>query len=187
MPDAAARPAGSIASRLTLCDPDTRIRHHTAADEGFCRALFHEHRAGQFAPLGLSGGLLGAMLDQQYQAQRIAYAQRFPDAEHCIIAHAGADIGQLIVALGKSPDESAALPLGRTLHLVDITIAAVARRCGIGSDVIDSLARAGPALGATRVTLFVLQTNQAAQRLYERLGFVASADGGHVLMVRNLP
>jgi len=190
MPNAAARPAGSIASRITLRDPDTRIRRLTAADDAFCRALFHEHRAVQFAPLGLSGTLLQTMLDQQYQAQRIAYAQRFPDAEHGIIEQAGAAVGRLIVALGQPPDDShdgAASPQGCTLHLVDITIAWAARRRGIGRDVIEGLARAGPALGATRFTLFVLQTNEAAQRLYERLGFIASGDGGHILMVRKLP
>ena len=60
---------------------------------------------------------------------------------------------------------------------------------GIGTDVIESLARAASAVGATRLTLSVLRANDRAGRLYARLGFTAiaaDAGAGHVLMVRPL-
>jgi ribosomal protein S18 acetylase RimI-like enzyme len=185
------RHAGPIVGLLSLTDPQTHIRRLTAADEAFCRALFHEQRAAQFAPLGLSKTVLHAMLDQQFEAQRIAYARQFPDAEQFIIEYAGADVGRVILAQRQRPealsDSHTPLPAEvSTLHLVDITIVAAARCRGIGSDVIGSVARAAHALGATRFTLSVLQTNDAAQRLYERLGFVTATDGVHIAMVRHL-
>jgi ribosomal protein S18 acetylase RimI-like enzyme len=189
MPNAAPLAAGAIAGQLSLTHPDSRIRRLTAADDAFCRALFRAHRGAEFAPLGLGEAALVSMLDQQFQAQRVAYDRRFPGAEPFIIEHAGADVGRLIVTLDQSPaSPDGAVPQPQaTLHLVDITIAAAARNRGIGSDVMASLVRAGHGLGATRFTLFVLQTNEAALRLYQRLGFVAAADAGHIRMVRRLP
>jgi len=180
MPDTAPRPSDVIADRLVLTDPHSRIRRHTAADDAFCRTLFHEQRAPLFAALGLGDEALRMWLDQQYQAQRTSFAQRFPVAETCIVECAGAAVGRLVVTLGQPPE-------GTTLHLVDITLAAAARNRGIGSDVIESLARTGHALCATRFTLLVLRSNEAALRLYQRLGFVATVDGTHVLMIRQLP
>lgn len=185
------RPAKSIADLLSCTDPVCHIRQLTAADETFCRSLFFEHRAAEFAPLGPSENVLHALLDQQFEAQRIGYARQFPDAEHFIVVHAGIDVGRVILSLQRSPPvlpeaDAKQSQQGVTLHLIDIIIAAAARRRGIGSDVIDSLARAAHALGATRFTLSVLQTNDAARRLYERLGFVTADDGVHVAMVRHL-
>lgn len=191
IPYGAQTPAVPIVGQLSLTDPDSCTRRFTAADDAFCRALFHEHHAAEFAPLGLSNSGLHAMLNQQFDAQRFGYARQFPDAEQCIVVHAGSDVGRVIMTMQRSqpvlPEADAKRSLsGGTLHLIDITIAAAARRRGIGSDVIESLSRAAHALGATRFTLFVLQTNGAARRLYERLGFVATSDGVYIEMVRHL-
>lgn len=191
MPTIAPTPPTPIADLLACSDPACHLRRLTAADEPFCRSLFHEHRAAPFAPLGLSDEILRAMLDQQFGAQRIGYARQFPDAEHFIIAHAGVDVGRLILTLQRSPAGSPEAdakpsPHGVTLHLIDILIAAAARRRGIGSEIIEMLARAAPAFGATRFSLSVLQSNDAARRLYERLGFVTIEDGVHITMMRPL-
>lgn len=183
--------AGRLEGHLRLDHPDSRIRPLAAGDDEFCRALFREQRAAQFAPLGLGDGALAAMLDQQFEAQRMAVSRRFPDALAFIIAHAGRDVGRLIVTLGaRSPgasDGTAPRPSdGLTLHLIDLAMVPGARNRGIGSDVINSLARAGRALGATHFTLSVLQTNEAARRLYERLGFSTAAEGVHTAMIRHL-
>lgn len=181
----------ALAGQLRLDHPDSRIRPHAAADDDFCRALFREQRAAQFAPLDLGDGALRAMLDQQFEAQRMATTRRFPDAEAFIIAHAGRDVGRLIVTFrAGSPAASegtASLPSDSPiLHLIDLALAPAARNCGIGSDVINSLARAGHALGAKHFTLSVLQSNEAARRLYARLGFLTAADGVYSAMVRHL-
>jgi ribosomal protein S18 acetylase RimI-like enzyme len=191
MPTIAPTPPTPIADLLACTDPACHLRRLTAADEPFCRSLFHEHRAAPFAPLDLSEDILRSMLDQQFEAQRIGYARQFPDAEHLIIAHGGVDVGRLILTLQRSPagpseaDAKPSLP-GVTLHLIDILIAAAERRRGIGSEIIEELARAARELGATRFTLSVLQGNDAARRLYERLGFVTIEDGVHVTMIRHL-
>lgn len=191
MPTPALRPTESIAGLFSSGDSVCKIRHPTAADESFCRSLFSENRAAQFAPLGLDENVLHAMLDQQFDAQRTSYARQFPNAETFIVAHAGVAVGRIILTLQQSPPVSneaieKASPDGLTLHMIDITIAAAARGRGIGSGVIDRLARVGHALGATRFTLSVLRTNDAARQLYERLGFVRASGDVHVLMVRHL-
>ncbi|QDM27459.1 GNAT family N-acetyltransferase [Tardiphaga sp. vice304] len=181
----------ALAGQLRLAHPGSRIRTHAAADDEFCRSLFREERAAQFSPLDLGDGALRAMLDQQFEAQRMATTRRFPDAEAFIIAHAGRDVGRLIVTFrAGSPAASegtASRPSDSpTLHLIDLALAPAARNCGIGSDVINSLARAGHALGAKHFTLSVLQSNEAARRLYGRLGFSTAADGVYSAMVRHL-
>ena len=77
-------------------------------------------------------------------------------------------------------------PDGPALHLIDLAIAPAARHRGMGSDVIISLVRAGHALGARHFTLAVLHSNDAARRLYGRLGFSSAADGVYCAMVRHL-
>lgn len=192
MRNAAQRSSHAIAGQILLADPDTQIRCATAADDRFCRALFHEQRAEQFAPLGLGDEMLRRLLDQQYHAQSTNYARQFPDAAALIVEHVGSDVGRLIVALRRRPSEPADSgaqlpPDGTDLHLVDIIIAASARNRGIGGDVVAGLARAGHAIGATQFSLLVLQTNLAAQRLYQRLGFAKAADRGvYIEMVRPL-
>lgn len=203
MDAAAPRPPDTIVAivgRLAPNNPATIVRPLAAADEPFCRALFDEDRRAQFAPLDV-GDLVQALLDQQFRARQVGYARAFPGAEHGVIEHAGVAVGRLIVdfARGAPPsaasDETASSPLAssapavRAVHLIDIVIAAAARGHGIGTDVISSLAHAALALGATRLTLSVLQTNDRARRLYERLGFVAAAAvaGSHIVMVKPLP
>jgi ribosomal protein S18 acetylase RimI-like enzyme len=201
---AAPRPPGTIVARLIPSDPATLVRPLAPADEPFCRALFHADRGARLAPLG-DDDLVRTLLDQQLRAQQISYARAFPDAEHAVIEHAGAAVGRLIVVLSRGAppraasdqnasgticsDEIASAPpasCGHAVHLVDIVLAEAARGCGIGTDVICSLARAALAMGATRLTLSVLQTNDRARRLYEQLGFVAVAAGSHVAMVKPL-
>jgi ribosomal protein S18 acetylase RimI-like enzyme len=185
----------SIAGHMIPSDPATAIRPHDPADEAFERLLFHDSRAPQFGPLGLSDQMLATLLDQQFRAQRFGYAQSFPDAEHLIIAHGGAAVGRLIVALATSTavcdQTSTATAAGahtadRVVHLVDIAILSAARGCGIGTDVLQCLGRAAQAIGARSIALSVLQSNDRARRLYERLGFSAIAGGSHIHMTKPL-
>lgn len=167
----------SIIGLLVFCRPDITVRPITASDQAFCRALFHEDRNAGFAGLNLADGLLNTLLDQQFRAQQSAYHQAFPDADHVIIAYAGVTVGQLMTAFCDS----------QTLHVIDILLSASARGRGIGTDVLDSLAHAAIAKGATRLSLSVLRHNEAARRLYERLGFRAMADDGvRIAMVKQL-
>jgi ribosomal protein S18 acetylase RimI-like enzyme len=192
---ARSRRLDSIAEHMVFSDPATAIRPHDPADDAFHRLLFHDVRGPDFASLGLSDQMLATLLDQQFRAQQFGYAQTFPDAEHLVIEHAGAAVGRLTVAVVASPpageQTSPAIvehvrKADRTLHLVDIAILSAARGRGIGTDALECLERAAQAIGARRIALSVLQSNDRARSLYERLGFVATAGGAHLHMTKRL-
>lgn len=190
------RPRGAIVAALRVADLDVRVRATAAADAAFCRGLFHEERAPQFAALGLSDAMLTALLDQQYRAQQLGYQQNWPDADDAVIEHRGRSVGRLMLALLPEPP-GAGMPISEarggashlgagTLHLIDIGISAAARGDGIGTAVIGSLAGAAAMLGASRLSLCVLRGNVRARRLYQRLGFVAGAGDSHIAMIKEL-
>jgi len=181
MGNAAALPPGRLSGRVAPRNPDTALRPLTAADEAFARKLFQEERGAQFAPLGLNGAMLTALLDQQYRAQQAGYRAAFPQAERFVIEHRGKAAGQLMTALVESAGEL-------TLHLIDITVSTDARGRGIGIDVVAALEQAACASGAIRFQLAVLDGNEAARRLYQRLGFIAvdAGAGSHIGMVKAL-
>ncbi len=58
------------------------------------------------------------------------------------------------------------------LHLNNLAVAPPHRGSGIGTALIRAVLREGARLGARRATLEVRRSNDAAQRLYARLGFV---------------
>ncbi|MDC7787482.1 GNAT family N-acetyltransferase [Rhodoplanes sp. TEM] len=161
-------------ARLAPVDPATAVRPLVPSDTGFCRALFDADRGPRFAALG-DDALVRTLLDQQFRAQQAAYAGSFPAAEHGVIAHGGAPAGRLIVAVS-----------GPAVHLVDIVLAETARGHGIGTDVIEALARVARAHGFSRMTLSVAAENAPARRLYARLGFAGTPAGSHIAMVRSL-
>ena len=57
------------------------------------------------------------------------------------------------------------------LHINNLAVLPNRRREGIATALLTFVLREGAALGATRATLEVRRSNEAAQRLYERLGF----------------
>jgi ribosomal protein S18 acetylase RimI-like enzyme len=192
---ARSRRPNTIAAHMIFSDPATAIRPHDPADDAFHRFLFHDTRGPEFASLGLSDQMLATLLDQQFRAQQFGYAQTFPDAEHLVIEHAGTAVGRLTVAVVASTaaGEQAspaiiedARTADRTLHLVDIAILSASRGRGIGTDALECLERAAQAIGARRIALSVLQSNDRARSLYERLGFVATAGGARIHMAKRL-
>ena len=69
-----------------------------------------------------------------------------------------------------------------------LAVSPSARRLGIGSALLDAVAAEGKRRGARKITLCVFATNTAAQRLYERHGYIVesrrSAEfliGGHYI------
>jgi GNAT superfamily N-acetyltransferase len=187
--------SNAIAAKLARSGSGPVVRPLAPADEALCRALSRETLGAQFAGLGLAEPMLTTLLDQQYHAQQVGYRATYPDAEWLVIEHCGAGVGRLIVSVEPARAADAAAPKlidamvppgGRTLHLVDIAILASARGHGLGSAVIGALEAAARDLGATRLALAVARTNSDAQRLYQRLGFIAGDGEGHVAMVKQL-
>ena len=60
------------------------------------------------------------------------------------------------------------------LHVNNLAVAHAHRRRGIATALMTFVLNEGARLGAHRATLEVRRSNEAARRLYERLGFVAA-------------
>jgi GNAT superfamily N-acetyltransferase len=59
-------------------------------------------------------------------------------------------------------------------HLVAMWVSPPARRLGVGTQLIDAAAQAAAAGGAPALLLWVVETNDPARELYERMGFRAT-------------
>jgi len=57
------------------------------------------------------------------------------------------------------------------LHINNVAVAPSFRDAGVGTALLREVLREGARLGARRATLEVRRSNEAARRLYERLGF----------------
>ncbi|SRR5712692_5762071 len=60
------------------------------------------------------------------------------------------------------------------LHINNLAVAPEYRGAGVGTALLTEVVRQGAELGAHRATLEVRLSNQAARRLYERLGFTVA-------------
>ena len=156
-------------------DPLTRLRLAVPADEAFLRQLYKTTRAAEFVAAGLPAAALEGLLDQQYRAQTVGYGMQFPDACSLIVEHRDAPAGRLLL-----------LCADHRWHIVDIALLPAVRGQGIGTDLIEAIARAAAARGARELTLAVLSGSAAARRLYARLGFSETGGDVHLSMVRRL-
>jgi ribosomal protein S18 acetylase RimI-like enzyme len=156
-------------------DPATRVRLAAPADEPFLRHLHKGTRAADFAAAGLPPAMLDTLLEQQYRAQAAGYAAQFPDARSLIILHRDEPVGRVLLAAGE-----------RRWHVIDIALQPASRDRGIGSAIIEAIARAATDAGARELTLSVLFSNEAARRLYARLGFTETGGDVHVTMTKRL-
>ena len=156
-------------------DPETRVRLAAPADEPFLRNLHKSVRAADFAAAGLPPATLDMLLEQQYRAQTVGYAAQFPDAGSLIILHRDEPVGRVLLVAGE-----------RRWHLVDVALQPASRGRGIGSAIIEAIARAATDADARELTLSVLFGNDAARRLYARLGFTETGGDVHVTMTKRL-
>ena len=60
------------------------------------------------------------------------------------------------------------------VHINNLAVTPVERRAGVGAALLERVLQEGARLGATRATLEVRRSNEAARRLYERWGFSVS-------------
>jgi ribosomal protein S18 acetylase RimI-like enzyme len=156
-------------------NPTTHVRLAAPADAPFLRDLHKSARAADFAAAGLPRAALDMLLEQQYRAQTAGYAAQFPDAGSLIILHRDEPVGRLMLLAGDAG-----------WHVIDILLLPSARGQGIGTDVLEAIARAATEAGAHKVTLSVLFSNAGARRLYARLGFAETGGDVHVTMAKRL-
>jgi ribosomal-protein-alanine N-acetyltransferase len=60
------------------------------------------------------------------------------------------------------------------LHINNLAVLPAFRRKGVAGALLEHVLKEGSALGARRATLEVRRSNEAARRLYERLGFTVT-------------
>jgi ribosomal protein S18 acetylase RimI-like enzyme len=104
--------------------------------------------------------------------QRAHFDARFDPARLSIITVAGRDAGLLV--LESRPGE---------VYVAEIEIAPEMQGRGLGTAVLGTIIAAAAARGAC-VTLQVLEVNEGARRLYERLGFSVTGTSDHHVQMR---
>ena len=151
------------------------LRPETIADAAFRLALFSASRGPEWARFP-QGPALDQLMQMQMRGQTMSYAARHPDARLEIVEWAGAPAGRLAV------DRAAG-----GFVLIDIALVPEARRRGIGTAIIAGLIVEARAAGLP-LHLSVAAGNDAARRLYLRLGFAAtSQDDAHLHMKWHAP
>ena len=142
----------------------------TPDDEDFLRTLFTEVRGPEFAPLSLPAQTLAELLEMQRRAQRMAYAQQFPQAVQSIIRVDGQRAGNMLV--NRS---------GSEMHVVDIALLPNFRGAGTGGQLLKELCSEAE-LADMPLRLSVRKSNPA-RRLYDRMGFrCIGNDGANYLL-----
>ena len=159
-------PAPLAARRFSLralCDSDLNWLHD----------LYASSRADEMSAVMWSEKMKRDFLDQQFAAQHRHYRGQFADAQFLAIEHAE-----------KGPVGRLYLHCTATTHLlVDICLTPTMQGQGIGSHLVSQCQANAAALGCD-LSLHVLCTNLAAQRLYRKLGFAEiERQGNHLLML----
>jgi RimJ/RimL family protein N-acetyltransferase len=160
-------PAGAVPETpAVLCQRGIVLRLCTTADIAFLRDLYRQLRAEELAPLPWPQAQKDAFLDSQFALQHRHYLTHYPDADFCLVESAAQPIGRLYL-WRRAPQ----------FLVIDISLVPQWRNGGIGTALIrgaQQLAQADEA----GLNLHVDQRNDAARRLYERLGFIATDEDG---------
>lgn len=136
------------------------LRTACKEDAAFERVLFETARPDAVALAAWPEAARKLFLDQQFEFQSLHYARAYPNADRLLVVADGAAAGRLI--LDRTPD---------AWCVVDIALLPAWRGRGIGTLLLQSVLAEAAAAGASAVTLMV-DIDNPARRLYQRLGFV---------------
>lgn len=140
------------------------LRRVAPGDEEFVYRVYASTRAEELAPLGWSEAQQEAFLRMQFALRQKDYAGRLDPEGHHIILRRGEPVGAIWVS--RDP---------REIRLADLAFLPSARGQGLGTILIRELLDESDRTGKP-VRLMVWKTNEAAQRLYRRLGFEVEGD-----------
>lgn len=143
--------------------PRFALRPEVEADAAFRLALFRASRGPGWDSVALPAALLDQIMEQQFHAQTRGYRMAYPDARLEIVTVDEIPVGRL--ATDRRAD---------ALRLIDIALAPEHRGRGLGEAILRRLMDEAAAL-TVPLTLQVAQDNLAAQRLYLRLGLMATS------------
>jgi len=147
-----------IAAKLTL-------REATVDDEPFLFRVYADSRREELAHVPWTDEQRHAFLASQFAAQYRYYRENYDGATYQIVLADGQPVGRLFVA--RWPDE---------IRVMDIALLTQYRGAGIGTRVMRELCDEADAIG-TPIGIHVEKQN-AARRLYTRLGFEERQDRG---------
>src|ERR1044071_2806575 len=138
--------------------------------DDFLVEVYGSTRAEELALVPWTNEQQQAFVRSQFAAQQNHYAEKYPAANHDIILADGQAVGRLYVAR-----------LDQEIRIVDITVVPAERNRGIGSYLIKQLL--DEAKSAGKVTRIYVEEFNPSLRLFERLGFLVSAQHGiHLLL-----
>jgi ribosomal protein S18 acetylase RimI-like enzyme len=137
---------------------EIQIRQATAADLELVAPLFNEYRQfyGQPADLALARRFL---------------AERFAQGDSVIFLAVGPSSAEGLGFTQLYPSFSS-VTARRIWILNDLYVVPVARRAGVGRQLMEAARQYGVSTGARRLVLSTAHTNVSAQRLYEAVGYV---------------
>jgi ribosomal protein S18 acetylase RimI-like enzyme len=163
--------------RSTTISQSITLRPVAPEDSAFTFQVYASTRAAELARTGWLDIQQQAFLKMQFKLQQASYKDKFPEAEDNIILRDGEAIGRIIVDR-THPGE---------IRGVDVAILPDARNSGVGTYLIQNLLEEASAAGKP-FRIQVEKHNEAAFRLYERLGFVHLGESGtHISMERSGP
>jgi len=158
-----APPAFSLPA--ALASQGLHLRPETDDDIPFLTRLYASTRAEELKVVPWSEAQKQAFLADQFRAQRLHYRQHFKSCAFDVIERGGLPAGRLYLE-----------PRGSRLHIVDIALMPEWRGQGIGSAILRALQERAHGLGLG--VGIMVEVFNPARRLYDRLGFVETANHG---------
>lgn len=150
------------------------LRPAAAEDEEFLYQLYASTRAQEMDLAGWDAAQTASFLQMQFRAQTQSYRLQFPHAVTQIVLSHDVAIGRLVTDCTDI-----------AILLMDIALLPTYRKRGIGTYLMQAL-QAEAARSGKEVHVYVQATNPA-QRLYQRLGFVAEGEPGIYFEMRWRP
>lgn len=149
-----------------LADTGYSIRDEAIGDDAYLLKLYGQVRTPEFERVpDWSDAQKADFVAQQFHAQRHHYRTRIEGCRFMVIEHHGSVIGRLYLQERET-----------RWQIVDIALDVERRGAGLGGAVISHVRDMANRMGKG-VGLFVEHDN-AAQRLYRRLGFTMVRDAG---------
>lgn len=136
-----------------------RLRPEREDDRDFLFGLFCASRPPEWAFLPLDGALGAQLTQHQFAGQTLTYRTQFPKARFNIVELDGASIGRIVI---DRP--------GNLVRIVDQALMPQFRNQGIGTAIMRALMSEAQS-GGVPLRLAAASNNEAALRLYLRLGF----------------
>ncbi|HYJ30832.1 MAG TPA: GNAT family N-acetyltransferase [Allosphingosinicella sp.] len=140
-------------------------RPATEDDLPLLAEIYISTRREEVAQTGWPAEQQEAFLRHQHAAQHDHYAKAYKDAERLVIERGGEGIGRLYLFEGAEE-----------MRIVDIALLPDARGAGIGEAILRDVCE--DVAGRGRIVTIHVEKFNPAQRLYQRLGFVAIEEKG---------